>query len=497
MLCDVCESYCAEVWVLPLEDVLEAHREYRALEDAMGDLDWKDPEHSRLENAKEAIRRRLADEHRRVAEGRWWCAGDDGHEPLGPLHLDDGRPRTICDRCEGGRHDGGVDIDGRPGWDGSLDHESCPICVAMRVAWAATPFDDMGPADDDEEPRAWDPPLQDALRATGPADRRAVEAAVRACPATAHLEIAWVPSPRALADTLGDLARARGLGTFPLPWSLWSLAPGPVLGAATRVLVAEQSIDPERDEHRRIAASIRRTIAVALGDPDLVQGIGDAGPLDALTPLLEADLPQEAAATTFVDLMRTLRTSAGPANLLPGRLVISERPLVVRLDNEGRLHAEDGPALAWADGFALWVFHGVNVPEHVACDPSRITIAGIDAEPNAEVRRVMIERFGVERLLREGEAELVHEDETGRLWRRWVGPRPRPPERPRPRYSPAPPPEPERRVVMVEVVNSTPEPDGTFRTYFLRVPPTMRTAREAVAWTFQMEEAEYRPDVET
>ena len=33
-------------------------------------------------------------------------------------------------------------------------------------------------------------------------------------------------------------------------------------------------------------------------------------------------------------------------------------------------------------------------------------------------------------------------------------------------------------------MNSTPEPDGTRRTYFLRVPPQMRTAREAVAWTF-------------
>ena len=37
---------------------------------------------------------------------------------------------------------------------------------------------------------------------------------------------------------------------------------------------------------------------------------------------------------------------------------------------------------------------------------------------------------------------------------------------------------------VVEVVNSTPEPDGTYRRYLLRVPPTTRTAREAVAWTF-------------
>ena len=39
-------------------------------------------------------------------------------------------------------------------------------------------------------------------------------------------------------------------------------------------------------------------------------------------------------------------------------------------------------------------------------------------------------------------------------------------------------------LTVVEVVNSTPEPDGSHRRYFLRVPPDTRTAREAVAWTF-------------
>jgi hypothetical protein len=39
------------------------------------------------------------------------------------------------------------------------------------------------------------------------------------------------------------------------------------------------------------------------------------------------------------------------------------------------------------------------------------------------------------------------------------------------------------------VVNSTPEQDGTYRRYLLRVPPTTRTAREAVAWTFGFDNA--------
>jgi hypothetical protein len=50
---------------------------------------------------------------------------------------------------------------------------------------------------------------------------------------------------------------------------------------------------------------------------------------------------------------------------------------------------------------------------------------------------------------------------------------------------------------MVEVVNRTREPDGRFRHYWLRVPPTMRTAREAVAWTFNMPAERYAPEKET
>ena len=50
---------------------------------------------------------------------------------------------------------------------------------------------------------------------------------------------------------------------------------------------------------------------------------------------------------------------------------------------------------------------------------------------------------------------------------------------------------------MVEVINSTPEPDGSRKTYWLRVPPTTQTAREGVAWTFGMGASEYVPSRES
>jgi hypothetical protein len=134
-------------------------------------------------------------------------------------------------------------------------------------------------------------------------------------------------------------------------------------------------------------------------------------------------------------------------------------------------------------GFAAWFWHGVSVDREIIERPEHITIEAIDEEANAERRRVMVERFGPERLVREGGAELVPEDETGRLWRRQIGPNVRWGR--------------EEPITMVEVINSTPEPDGSRKTYFLRVPPRTETARAGVAWTFGLTSEEYRPSAES
>jgi hypothetical protein len=52
-------------------------------------------------------------------------------------------------------------------------------------------------------------------------------------------------------------------------------------------------------------------------------------------------------------------------------------------------------------------------------------------------------------------------------------------------------------LALVHVTNATLEPDGTRKGYVLPVPPTVRTAREAVAWTFGMTAKTYRPAQET
>jgi hypothetical protein len=133
----------------------------------------------------------------------------------------------------------------------------------------------------------------------------------------------------------------------------------------------------------------------------------------------------------------------------------------------------------------LYFWHGVMVPAFVVVRPDRITVDHIDRESNAEVRRIMIERYrhgedlhGAAAFLRDAGAErLDHDARYGTLWRRAM-----------PGGEP---------ITMVEVVNATSEPDGSRKRYWLRVPPDMTTARAAVAWTFGVTAEEYAPVKET
>jgi hypothetical protein len=140
---------------------------------------------------------------------------------------------------------------------------------------------------------------------------------------------------------------------------------------------------------------------------------------------------------------------------------------------ERRLHREDGPAIAWAGGRRTYFWRGGLMDSWLFEYPERVTADMILRTRNSEIRRWMIERFGSERFVRESRARLIAQDRYGKLWRILLP-------------NPVAPP-----MLMVEVENGTCEPDGTRRRYFLRVPPEMRTAHEAVAWTFGLTPERY------
>lgn len=157
--------------------------------------------------------------------------------------------------------------------------------------------------------------------------------------------------------------------------------------------------------------------------------------------------------------------------------VVSSRPHALSLDDDGRLHNETMKAIEYPDNWGLYSHHGVVVPEKVIERPQELTVDEIMEEDNAEVRRVMIERFGEDRFLEKSNAKLVHQDEMGELYRVDF-------------------PDDRDPWCAVRVRNGTPESDGTFRYYAIPVPPDVTTAHEAVAWTFEETRETYKPNVE-
>jgi hypothetical protein len=327
-----------------------------------------------------------------------------------------------------------------------------------------------------------------AAVATGPADRAAAEAGVRLAYRRAGLpepeRIRWAGSPRAAVEMLrtdAALQGADGKGRSvrdairgrpwaderarlhaalgPAGWGeRWS-ATGARLWDGTQALVG------------RIRAGVVEELARGRAEESRIRLL-----------LLDAVLGQHEAAWLCafdthegapLDGLAAVARSAGWWWPYERVAILCERPAELYRDEAGRLDRGDGPALAFPDGFALYAWRGMPVPADFLRELTALTPERIRTEENAELRRVMLEHYGYDRYLAESGAVPVHRDETGVLWRIAL--------------------DGDEDVVMVEVVNSTPEPDGTSRTYWLRVPPATRTAKEGVAWTFGLTADGYEP----
>ncbi|UCE14629.1 MAG: hypothetical protein JSV04_05465 [Candidatus Heimdallarchaeota archaeon] len=92
---------------------------------------------------------------------------------------------------------------------------------------------------------------------------------------------------------------------------------------------------------------------------------------------------------------------------------------------------------------------------------------------NVEIRRILLLDFGFERFVEEFGGTIIHSDGDSELILLQI------------RKS-------EEPIMVVKVRDSTMK-----ETYLLRVPPHVRTCKEAIAWTFSMDESEYNPVIET
>jgi Domain of unknown function (DUF6745) len=174
-------------------------------------------------------------------------------------------------------------------------------------------------------------------------------------------------------------------------------------------------------------------------------------------------LPAQLGPLASLDLRNCPRISAVPTDVAVRSWIDIGGTRITSLPETHR-----GIGLRW---------RGVPVSAQIAFFPETLNGSDIIAEPNAELRRVMIERVGFEKFVREVKAEVLDTDRD---------------------------PGGERRLLRVPLENDEPivlvsvHCPSTGRQYIVRVPPNTRSCRQAVAWTAGFDNPDdYAPVQET
>ena len=154
-------------------------------------------------------------------------------------------------------------------------------------------------------------------------------------------------------------------------------------------------------------------------------------------------------------------------------LSISDRPIEINRDAEGRLHAENKPSMLYRDGWSLYHWHGVAIPgEWVMGKPP--TASEALHWPNIEQRRAACEIVGWKNILKGLDAKVIDADgdeEIGTL-------------------------------LEVDIPDSGKERFlkvmcGTKREFVIPVPREMQTAIEGNAWTYGLSAKDMKIEVRT
>ena len=82
--------------------------------------------------------------------------------------------------------------------------------------------------------------------------------------------------------------------------------------------------------------------------------------------------------------------------------VVCDRPLHLRFDAKIGYTLKEKPAIAFADGYSLYFHHGVKLPEKYGkVHPDCWQAEWLLSEENAELRRLLIQRIGYDRICQE------------------------------------------------------------------------------------------------
>lgn len=161
--------------------------------------------------------------------------------------------------------------------------------------------------------------------------------------------------------------------------------------------------------------------------------------------------------------LNELAENSGWLNAFEDTVVFQERPIAIKFDDQKRLHCETGPSIEYEDGFAVYSWHGVAIPKEWITEREKLSPKTALTWANVEQRRAACEIVTWAQILRELDAKVIQADDDP-----MVG-----------------------TLVEVNLPDIGKEKFlkvlcGTGREFAIPVPPNMKTALEANAWTFDI-----------
>ncbi len=141
---------------------------------------------------------------------------------------------------------------------------------------------------------------------------------------------------------------------------------------------------------------------------------------------------------------------------------VSNHPIKYNFNQEYYLHGEGKKAIEFADGNGFYANQGVVIPpEYGKLNPDNWQCKWILTERNAEIRRILIEALGYERMALELEAEEIDSWQEYTLLR----------------FNKIIDEMDEQPILLLKMICPS-----TFHTHVLRVPPYFTSAKEAIKW---------------
>lgn len=171
-----------------------------------------------------------------------------------------------------------------------------------------------------------------------------------------------------------------------------------------------------------------------------------------------------------------LAKTSGWVSFYEDVVVFQHRPVSIHFDEDNRLHCADNPAIRFRDGFSVYAWHGTQVPQEWIEDPLSLTSHIALTWKNIEQRRCACEILGWTKILEDLKAKIIDADDDPQIG----------------------------TLVEVELPDIGKEKFlkvlcGTGREFAIPVPPEMKTAIEAQAWTWGMTPKEFGvgPEIRT